>query len=903
MDRNIISSIVLTLCLSNFSAFATNDCDNTVSTWRPKSNIDRAMLGIDIAKMKPMPMKPELNPALKMPIFTSVYQDSNGLFQPYSFYSFSDNLICNPNFKEEYWNNMKDYILDSASSLMSDWSLGYQGPEASFDEFGATITPPPNSALDDDDLEGTKALEKFFQYERGSISRSTARCNVYDVSIDIQDSSLALTPNFMEAIKTIDKAASSEDKDLAMKQFISNFGTHFAKKSIMGIGIEFETRFNEKETIEYDPDTLKKCNTRSGKLSILGYQGPEPEVSNEQSEEQVTSTMLPMTTLPPYLTGYYDNTPYYNPHETPLAKVECEGSLNNTLIGKDTIIKRFKSSSYGTLPVTSSLSKWSTKVVEMHKAGTLQMVPIHQDLVPIFDLLSTKAVAAIAHEDGTLINITNVLKTSLNHGFAKYCKTFGCYIHDCSETVALDQDIFEMQDIPYNGKPTFKSEKTNNYLFYDKAWKVSPNFLKTKDILLQSAPCPQTGSIYVDPSFIIPPLQASNWQDCAKMCFELPENKCKFWQHSKQSKECALIDDYDFVQAVQGNDETYFTGARDCPGDKTMAKSPNGQCVENFPSKSMWIRKGNTNAEKDLKVEHAMDDMILIANGLRGHRMEKTFFLDELKPNSKYQSQCRIPDMPYKTRLNFIAVTSDFKLLSNEQEKVYMYVTSKYGRWDHHSTMNKNRDFGSAVTMPNKLIVMGGKASPNTMEVLEDGSNNWIMGPKIPGAGLNWGCAVKVSPSEIFVIGGINTMARVLKFNIDTEKWTTLSDLNRPRKYHSCAKFGEDVIVAGGKGHFHDDDYLLSTEIISIKTGKSRELDRNLGKGLNRAKYALGTLILVKIFSTTSTAQAHPYSKLPLPVKINMKIKYFPIIYRYGKIWWKKWQIIGVWRIFMATDL
>ena len=531
-----------------------------------------------------------------------------------------------------------------------------------------------------------------------------------------------------------------------------------------------------------------------------------------------------------------------------MAEPECEGSLNNTMIGKDTIVKRFISSSYGTLPLASSLSEWSLKVAEMKKTGTLKTVPIHQDLVPIFELLSVKAVASIAHEDGTPINTTNVLKTSLNHGFSKYCKTFGCYIPDCSETVALDQDIFEMQDITYNGKPTFKSEKTNNYLFFDKAWKVSPNFLKTEDILLQSAPCPQSGFIYLNPISEIPPLQASDWQDCAQMCFELSKKKCQFWQYSKRSKECSLIKNY---ESVQVNIEPHFTGARDCPGDKIMAKSPHGQCVENIPSKSMWIRKGNTNAEKEVKVEHAMADMILIANGLRGGRKEKTFFLDELKPNSKYDSKCHIPDMPYKAKNNFMAVTSDFKLLSNEREKVFQMTDVKWGRWDRHSTMNENRNYGSAVTMPNKLIVFGGQSSPKTMEILEDGSENWVMGPNIPGEGLYWGCAVKVSPTEIFVIGGKNTEARVLKFNIETEVWTTLSDLKRPRKYHSCAKFGDDVIVAGGMGTLHDNDYLLSTEIISIKNGKSRETDRSLGQGLNRARYSLGTLIFVNFYICT----------------------------------------------------
>ena len=128
MDRNLISFVLLTFWFSNFSTVASNDCDNTVSTWRPKSNIDRAMLGIDIAKMKPMPIMPEQNPAFKMPIFKSVFQDSNGLFQPYSFYSLTDNLICSPTFKEDFWNSMKDYVLDSASSTLSDWRLGVYSP-------------------------------------------------------------------------------------------------------------------------------------------------------------------------------------------------------------------------------------------------------------------------------------------------------------------------------------------------------------------------------------------------------------------------------------------------------------------------------------------------------------------------------------------------------------------------------------------------------------------------------------------------------------------------------------------------------------------------------------------------------------------------------------------------------
>ena len=129
-SKNRLRISKLNQCIKHIEEEApNNDCDNHVATWRPKPNIDRAMLGIDIALMKPMPLKPQQNPAYKMPIFKSVYQDSKGLFQPYSFYSFTDNLVCNAAFEEKSWNDMESYVHGSGSSSMSSWSLGYQGPK------------------------------------------------------------------------------------------------------------------------------------------------------------------------------------------------------------------------------------------------------------------------------------------------------------------------------------------------------------------------------------------------------------------------------------------------------------------------------------------------------------------------------------------------------------------------------------------------------------------------------------------------------------------------------------------------------------------------------------------------------------------------------------------------------
>ena len=127
------------------------------------------------------------------------------------------------------------------------WSMGYTGPEVSgtfgVPEASITVSPPPNSAsYGNGDSESSSSLEEFFSKEGGSISRSEARCSVFDVTIDIDDSNLRLHPGFIDAVKIVDLAATNSEKEAAMQSFVSKFGTHYQSKSVMGVGTEFETR-------------------------------------------------------------------------------------------------------------------------------------------------------------------------------------------------------------------------------------------------------------------------------------------------------------------------------------------------------------------------------------------------------------------------------------------------------------------------------------------------------------------------------------------------------------------------------------------------------------------------------------------------------------------------------------
>ena len=58
---------------------------------------------------------------------------------------------------------------------------------------------------------------------------------------------------------------------------------------------------------------------------------------------------------------------------------DCEGSLADTTTGADTVIKRFSSTTFGTLPVDStSLKEWSSLVEGMKKTETLAPLAMNQ---------------------------------------------------------------------------------------------------------------------------------------------------------------------------------------------------------------------------------------------------------------------------------------------------------------------------------------------------------------------------------------------------------------------------------------------------------------------------------------------------------------------------------------------
>ena len=92
--------------------------------------------------------------------------------------------------------------------------------------------------------------------------------------------------------------------------------------------------------------------------------------------------------------------------------------------------------------------------------------------------------------------------------------------------------------------------------------------------------------------------------------------------------------------------------------------------------------------------------------------------------------------------------------------------------------------------MPDGVYIFGGYEwySIETSDFLPKFSNIWEAGPEIPGNGIAYGCGVKISNTEIVLIGGnaFGSASRnlVIKYNTQTKEWSTMPKQNAVMIFH-----------------------------------------------------------------------------------------------------------------------
>ena len=88
------------------------------------------------------------------------------------------------------------------------------------------------------------------------------------------------------------------------------------------------------------------------------------------------------------------------------------------------------------------MSQWGSIVEKSMVDGTLTPLPINLALEPIYKILLTPAVKNIVHDDGTPLDVTNVIDVAISSGYLKYCSLFDCGIPACPATVKLDGNLY-----------------------------------------------------------------------------------------------------------------------------------------------------------------------------------------------------------------------------------------------------------------------------------------------------------------------------------------------------------------------------------------------------------------------------------------------------------------------------
>merc|ERR1719369_1415995 len=778
------------------------NCD---PTWLPKPNLNRALLGIDIAKKHPMPLKPEGDPAFKQIIFNAVYRDETlGNMDVFSFIQPIDNVDCSKEFQSTSWGSMDEYIKGSSSSSMSNWYSGYQGPEISFGVEvpglveGSITMPPATSSNKNENSDDADSMQKFFSKEGGSISHTEAICSIYDVTVDINDQSLSLYPSFVDAVKRIDLAVTPREKETVMKKFIEDYGTHYASQSVMGVGISFETRYTEQETLDYDEEKRNECSSHSGGESILGFSDGE-------------------------------------------ASKNCTDSLGDTTKGADTSVKRFISTSYGTLPVGSnSVGEWQDMVHNMWVGGTMAPVPIQQELRLLLDVFGTPAVAKITHEDGTPINITNVFVTAAQ-GYKEYCTYSECKIPACASDVVIDGKIYQLQEGQINGRNLYKSFDSWLLFFSEEEnWKIAQNF-ESKGILKTST-CPQTGVQFLELEHDLPARpNIQSWEKCSDMCLERPSS-CKFWQFEAEQKMCYVIKDY---QDILMTSAEVYTGTRDCPGDENIFKNAYGQCVENIMSRSMWIREGNHYFDKEISSQAYEKTSLVVTGGSDGQG-----YLTSVE--TVVNSKCKVAQYTESVEGHSLVFTSgDHLLLScGGYYNPTCLKLDMYG-WVDHSEMTQERYYSGSVSLESGVYILGGSHSDQTSDFLPKNQTTWESGPAMPYQ-FTKGCTVKISEEQFAILGGYFSQNAVSVFDTTTSTWSTKQSLIQGRMSHGCSVINNKIIVAGGS--YEGGEVLDSTEIIPLTTW----IPETGGK-LNTARTSLSIVTVGGFYQRLFAVGGHDY--------------------------------------------
>ena len=204
------------------------------------------------------------------------------------------------------------------------------------------------------------------------------------------------------------------------------------------------------------------------------------------------------------------------------------------------------------------------------------------------------------------------------------------------------------------------------------------------------------------------------------------------------------------------------------------------------------------------------------------------------------KKNCTVPKLPMKIAQHSLILTEDNKILvcGGYETNKNTCLELQRNQWIQHSKLLDARACSFAVILSGKTYLLGSSLYTSS-EWLETGTKTWRSGPNI-GKLFRWGCTVKLSNTEVLLIGGYYTKERILKLDISSNDLTSIGKLQEGRYGHSCAVIDSNIVISGGKKS--GSEYHNSTEVISMKGLKNSKLVGQLNQQRAYHKLIVSTI-------------------------------------------------------------
>ena len=147
----------------------------------------------------------------------------------------------------------------------------------------------------------------------------------------------------------------------------------------------------------------------------------------------------------------------------------------------------------------------------------------------------------------------------------------------------------------------------------------------------------------------------------------------------------------------------------------------------------------------------------------------------------KINPQKPIPKLPLNFESRFVTMHNKSILVGGTLLGNLICLELNHDTWKQHSDLNDERLYPSVVTTEMATFVFGGKSPQNystgiSYEYLPNGCTTWKVGTSQIPIWFEQGCAVAIpSDKNIWLLGSICAMNRIIKFDIDTHVFQDLS--------------------------------------------------------------------------------------------------------------------------------